>query len=273
MVPDSSKLIPNEIRVRNVPLECVEVGDGPPLLFLHGMSGASRSLDAITALGESHHVIAPSHPGYGESKRPEQFDSIDDLAYLYLDLIEQIAAQEGPVALVGCSIGGWVAAEVAVRSQNLITSLVLSTPLGIKVGDRLSRDFADLYALSPQAVREALYHDPDFGKIDFSTYTDEQLTVHFRNLEATAMYGWKPYMHNPKLLGRLPRISVPTLIVAGESDSFLSPTLPAAYRDAIPGAVLATVDQAGHEPEREQPASFSSVVSDFLSGVRVLQNS
>lgn len=262
-----------EISVRGIPLEVFTVGDGPPLLFLHGMAGAAASLDAIVELGESYHVIAPSHPGYGGSPRPADFDSIDDLAYLYLDLIEEIAATRGPVVLVGCSIGAWIAAELAVRSQASISSLVLSTPVGVKVGGPLDRDIADIYALSPQAVREVLYHDPDFGKVDFSTLSDEKLQQHFRNLEATAMYGWKPYMHNPKLLGRLPRIRVRTLIVAGESDSFLRPTLPAAYRDAIAGATLATVELAGHEPEREKSQSFSRVVSEFLNDARVLQNS
>jgi pimeloyl-ACP methyl ester carboxylesterase len=273
MMPGSSQVRRGEVTVRDLPLEFFEAGDGPPLLFLHGMAGAARSLDAIAALAESHHVIAPSHPGYGESRRPDHIDSVADLAYLYLDLIDQIAAQEGPVVVVGCSIGGWIAAEVAVRSQASIAGLVLSTPLGIKTGGRLDRDIADIYALTPQAVREALYFDPDFGAVDFSRYSDEELQVHFRNLEATALYGWKPYMHNPKLLGRLPRITVPTLVVTGEADAFLSADLPSAYQGAIPGATSVSVARAGHEPEREQPQSFSTAVSEFLSGIRVLQNS
>lgn len=266
-MPQSLTVRHDEMKVREISLETFEVGDGPPVLFLHGMSGAERSLEAIEQLGASHRVIAPSHPGYGRSERPEGVDTIDDLAYLYLDLIDALSADAGPVAVVGCSIGAWIAAEVAVRSQQGIAALVLGTPLGVKVGGTLSRDIADIYALSPAAVREALYHDPDFGKVDFAAYSDDELQVHFRNLEATALYGWKPYMHNPKLLGRLHRIGVPTLIVAGDSDSFLSGDLPVAYRDAIPGAVLSTIDLAGHEPEREQPQSFSRVVSGFLSGI------
>lgn len=270
-MPDR-QTVRSELHVRDISLETLEAGRGSPLLFLHGMAGAAASREAIALLGETHHVIAPSHPGYGASARPPGFDSIDDLAYLYLDVIERVAAEEGPVTVVGCSIGAWVAAEAAVRSQASVSALVLSTPLGIKVGGVLDRDILDLYSHSPEAIRGALYHDPEFGVIDFSAMADEELEQHFKNLESTAMYGWKPYMHNPKLLGRLGRITVPTLIVRGRSDTFLSESLPLAYRDAIPGAALCTVELAGHEPEREQPTQFTRVVSEFLSNVPVSQN-
>jgi pimeloyl-ACP methyl ester carboxylesterase len=272
-MPARSSVHRHTVQVRDIPLEVFEAGGGPPVLFLHGLTGAAASLDTIEVLSEGYHVFAPSHPGYGESARPAAVDAIDDVAYIYLDLIEQIAAEHGPVAVVGCSIGAWIAAEVAIRSQVWISSLVLSTPLGVKVGGPLELDVLDMYAVTPKVVREAMYADPDFGIVDFSSMSDEQLQVHFRNLEATALYGWKPYLHNPKLLGHLPRITTRTLIVQGDSDGFISPALPAAYRDAIAGSTLETILHAGHEPEREQPQAFGSLVADFVSRVSVLQNS
>ena len=78
-----------------------------------------------------------------------------------------------------------------------------------------------------------------------------------RNREATARYAWSPYMHDPKLKGRLHRIRIPTLLLWGAADRILSEAYGRAYCAAIPGARFETIERAGHFPHLEQPEEFA----------------
>ena len=254
------------LNVHGVRLEVVERGEGRPILLLHGEEGLdpkSPFLDLLAACGR---VIAPSHPGFGHSPDAETSDTIDDLAYLYLDLLAEQGFHE--VTLIGFSLGGWVAAEMAVKSTDRLAKLILVDPVGIKVGDRETRDIPDIFALRPDEVARLQYHDPARAVVDYTTLSDDALTVIARNREAVALYGWEPYFHNPKLRQRLHRINVPTLLLWGASDRFVTPGYyGAAYRDAIPGARLAVIERAGHFPHLEQPQAFVERVCKFFDSV------
>jgi len=244
-------------------LEAVERGQGRPILWLHGEEGVDPALAALDLLAAHGRVLAPSHPGYGHSPDSATVDTIDDLAYLYLDLLA--ARDERDVIVIGCSLGGWIAAEMAVRSTDRLAKLVLVGPVGIKVGDRETRDIPDVFALHPDEVGRLLYHDPARAAVDDTALSDDRLTVIARNREATALYAWEPYFHNPKLRQRLHRITVPTLLVWGAQDRFVSAGYyGAAYRDAIAGARLVTIDEAGHFPHLEAPAAFVARIRAFL---------
>src|SRR5207247_1653975 len=119
---------------------------------------------------------------------------------------------------------------------------MLVAPLGIKIGDRESRDIPDIFALPPAEVLRLQYRDPERAAFDPSKLSDDQLTVIARNREATALYAWEPYFHNPKLRQRLHRIKVPTLLVWGLDARFVSnANYGAAYLAAIPGAHTANI--------------------------------
>lgn len=251
------------IHVRGVDLELVERGAGPPLLVLHGGDGLRPDAPYIDRLATTCHVIAPSHPGFGHSSLPPAFDTVDDLAYFYLDLLDELDLTD--VTLIGFSFGGWVAAEMAVKCCHRLAKLILVDAVGIKVGDRETRDIADIFALSPDQLARRLFHDPALAQRDLSTLTDDELWVLARNRESLALFSWDPYMHNPKLRGRLHRITVPTLLIWGESDGVVSPAYGAAYRDAIPGARLALIPRAGHAPQVEQPDAFVDLVLRFIA--------
>jgi len=209
-------------------------------------------------------VILPTHPGFGHASDVADIDTVDDLAYLYLDLLDEYDLREAVV--IGCSLGGWIAAEMAVKSTARLSRLILVAPLGIKVGDRETRDIPDIFALPPEEVVRLQYHDPTQAAVDYTSLSDDELLVIARNREATALYAWEPYFHNPKLRQRLHRIAIPTLLVWGASDRFVTPGYyGAAYRDAIPGAQLAIIDQAGHWPHVEQPEVFVERVGAFLA--------
>jgi len=248
--------------VDGVRLEVVERGRGRPILWLHGEEGLDPGARVLDLLADHGRVLAPSHPGFGHSPDVDTIDTVDDLAYLYLDLLGEQDRRDAVV--IGCSLGGWIAAEMAVRCSDRLARLVLVAPLGIKVGDRETRDIPDIFALHPDEVLQLQYRDPARARVDPAALSDDQLTVIARNREATALYGWEPYFHNPKLRQRLRRIAVPTLLLWGAEDRFVTADYyGAAYRDAIAGARLEIVHGAGHFPHLEEPEALAERIRAF----------
>ena len=252
------------VTLDDVRLEIVERGAGRPLLWLHGEEGLDPHASFLDRLAAHGRVLAPSHPGFGHSPDADAVDTVDDLSYLYLDLLAARDLRDAVV--IGASLGGWIAAEMAVKCAGRLAGLVLVAPMGIKVGDRETRDIPDIFALHPDEVRRLTYRDPARAAADPSALSDDQLTVLARNREATAQYAWEPYFHNPKLRRRLRRIAVPTLLLWGVDDRFVAPDYyGAAYRAAIPGARLETIAEAGHFPHLEQPAALAERIGRFLA--------
>ena len=254
---------PGWLTVHGVRLEIVERGQGRPILWLHGEEGLDPGAPFLDLLAAHGSVLAPSHPGFGRSPDVGSIDTVDDLSYLYLDLLA--ARNLRDVVVIGSSLGGWIAAEMAVKSSDRLGGLVLVAPLGIKVGDRETRDIPDIFALPPDEVARLQYRDPARAAVDHAKLSDDQLTVIARNREATALYAWEPYFHNPKLRQWLHRITPPTLLLWGADDRFVTAAYyGAAYRSAIPGARFETIDGAGHFPHIEEPAAFAARVRGFL---------
>src|SRR6516162_8776811 len=138
------------IEVGRTSLEATTAGEGPPLLFLHGGDYFTQHREFFDMLARRWRLIVPRHPGFGGSERPDGFRTIHDLAYLYLDLLEQQHLND--VVLVGSSFGGWIALEMCVRSVERIGRLALIDTLGVKFGGREQRDIADIYALPADEV-------------------------------------------------------------------------------------------------------------------------
>jgi pimeloyl-ACP methyl ester carboxylesterase len=245
------------------PLHVDTHGAGPGLVFLAGMDGTLFSGPLLEALGASFTVHVPALPGWGDAARDPYFRTVDDLSYAVLDVLDGLAE---PVLLVGCSIGAWLAAEVATKSVRNIASLALVSPVGHRHAEPTERSYLDLYAVPPEAVRSAMY-----GKAtpppDLTALTDEQFLHLARGQEATAYYAWEPYMHNPSLLGRLHRVTVPTLVVAGEQDGFaLRDDHLALLRDELPQLVGVTVlPGVGHRVEEQAPQDLVRALSDLAS--------
>ena len=250
--------------VHGVQLEVVEGGHGRPLVWLHGEEGLDPEAPFLDRLAGHGRLVAPSHPGFGHSPDADDIETVDDLSYLYLDLLA--ARDLRDAVLIGASLGGWIAAEVAVKCADRLAGLVLVAPLGIKVGDRETRDIPDIFALHPDEVARLHYRDPDRFSVDLTALSEDRLTVIARNRVATAQYAWEPYFHNPRLRRRLRRIAVPTLLLWGADDRFVSADYyGAAYRAAIPGARLETIERAGHFPHLEAPDALAERVERFLA--------
>ena len=167
--------------------------------------------------------------------------------------------------MLGFSLGGWIAAEMATIDDAFMASLVLVDPVGIKLGGPTDRDIADIWLMNPDKVTKLKWRDPAKGKRDFTVMSDAELTVIARNSETTARFCWDPYMHNPKLKHRLHRIKVPTLLIWGDGDGIVkAETYGRGYAGLIPGAKMSVVADAGHLPHIEQPEAFMKVLNGFI---------
>lgn len=254
------------IEIRGIRTECIERGSGRPLLFLHPAIGVESAAPAIDRLAQAARVIAPSHPGFGASELPSSFTTVDDLAYFYLDFLDALNLTD--TTIVGVSFGAWVAAEIAIKSTARIGRLVLADAVGIRVSEDAEKsDIADIFALTEKGFVALAYHDPVKGERDPSL-SDDGVRRIARNLESTARFCWRPYMHDPKLKGRLHRIDVPTLVLWGAQDRIVTPDYGRAYAAAIPGAQFALIDEAGHFPHVEQPDEFAKRVLAFVDGTK-----
>jgi pimeloyl-ACP methyl ester carboxylesterase len=248
--------------VQGIELETVRLGAGRPILVLHGFQTIDPEAPFVDLLARYGEIIAPSSPGFGQSPRPKDFDTVYDLVHLYLELLETLPGEK--VVLVGFSFGGWLAAEVAAACGHRLARLVLVDPLGIKIGSRETRDILDVFNQSPDEVRRKSWHDPDRFAPDFNAMSDEALVTYARNREALCLYAWHPYMYNPQLPRWLGRIRVPTLLLWGESDGVVTPDYGRAYSRLLPGSRFELIARAGHHPEIEQPEVFVERVSRFL---------
>lgn len=243
-------------------IELERRGSGPPLLLLPGEEALELEGPFVDRLAARYELLVPSPPGFGRSSRPDWITGVDDIAYVYLDLLERLGV--GPLPVVGCSLGGWIAAEMATKDDSAFARLVLIDPYGIKVGGPTDRDIADIFLLHPDEVMRRKWFDPERGKRDYPAMPEDVLLIVARNRETFARYCWEPYMHDPKLRYRLHRIGVPTLLVWGAADGIVDAGYGAAYARLIPGAELAVIPEAGHYPHLEQPARVLERLDAFL---------
>jgi pimeloyl-ACP methyl ester carboxylesterase len=248
--------------VAGIDLEVLRRGAGPPLVYLHGMETLDPRAPFLDLLARRRTVIAPSSPGFGASPRPAEFETVYDLVQLHLALIDALPA--GKVTLVGHSFGGWLAAEIAVACSHRLDRLVLIDAFGIKLGDRETADIFDVFNASPDEVRRRSWHDPGRFAPDFDALPDAEIIAYARGRDALCLYGWQPYMYNPRLARWLRRIAVPTLVLWGDSDGIVAPDYGRAYSRLIPGVRFELVEHAGHSPQIEQPEVVAGHIAQFL---------
>ncbi|MCX7314569.1 MAG: alpha/beta hydrolase [Alphaproteobacteria bacterium] len=264
-MPDAIK----SLVVNGTTIEAIEKGQGRPILFLHPGIGIDPAAPVLTALARGGRVIAPSHPGFGTSQLPKGMTSVDDIAYFYLDLLDQLDLHD--VLLVGVGLGGWIAAEIAVKNTTRLSRLVMANAVGVKIGDRETRDIVDIWSLMPGEFNALAYADPKAGEIDYKNLPQAESLAAARNREAHARVAWSPYMHNPKLKNRLHRINVPTLFLWGAADRILSETYGRGYCGLIPGVKFEPIAKAGHFPHIEQPDEFARRVLAFAEAAPAAQ--
>ncbi|HEU0003159.1 MAG TPA: alpha/beta hydrolase [Ktedonobacteraceae bacterium] len=249
------------IDVRGIATHMFEAGasSSPPLLYLHGTYLGNLWLEFHTTLAQQFHVFAPDTPGFGLTARPDWMRDMSDYVLYFCDLLDTLGIEKA--TLVGHSLGGWMAAELAVWYPERVEKLVLSNAAGIRVK---GSPIADLFAMNAQEVMLACFDDfsaaaplmPAEMNVDY-------LIGQYRQLTTLASLAWNP-SYDPKLERRLARITCPTLIVWGEHDRLIPPVYAEAFQCAIAGSEVVMLSGTGHMPMFEKPQEWSAAIVDFL---------
>jgi len=235
-------------------------GKGAPLLFLHGGGGAGVWLPFFKSLAEKFDVIVPEHPGFGRSDMPDWLDNVGDFANFYLEFMDKLGLTG--VNLVGTSLGGWIAADLAVRDSGPLRTLTLVAPAGIHVQGVPK---GDIFLWTPEQTVRNLFADPAMVEMALKrTPDEEERRRQMKNALTMAKVGWQPRLYDPHLRKWLHRIDVPTLIVWGDSDKVIPPAYGPAYRDLIPGSRLEILKGCGHLPHIEKGAETVALVTKFI---------
>jgi pimeloyl-ACP methyl ester carboxylesterase len=234
-------------------------------LVLHGGGGPQTVAPIVGHLAATMHVFAPTHPGWNGTIRPDGIASIADLAVAYLDRL--LDHGERDVVVIGSSIGGWIALEMAIRAAaderyaGLIGAVIDIDGVGAVVD---GEPIADFFALDARGLAEVAWHDPQRGYLDPAGFSDEQRAIQQSNGHTMSVIAGRG-MSDPTLLGRLGALAVPTLVVFGESDRVVTPAYGRVVAAAIPGAEFAEVAAAGHLPQLEAPEATWAVIDAFLT--------
>ena len=262
VTPDCTETV---VHVAGANVHVLEGGSGPQLLALHGAGGSQGWLRYHQALAEHFTVYAPSHPGYGPSERPEWLDTMTDMAHFYHAFIDTIGSDQ--VAIVGTSMGGWLAAEIAAMCPHRLSRMVLVDAVGIKpeVGE-----IAEILMCSREEAARLRFYDtsqvPDYEALFNRELTPEERDAQYANQEMATRLCWRPYMHNPKLPYYLRRVQTPTLVVWGRQDAIVPLNCGEIYARELPHATLKVIDNCGHSPHNERPDAFLQAVVPFLIG-------
>jgi pimeloyl-ACP methyl ester carboxylesterase len=233
-----------------VELTVDERGEGQPFLVLHGGAGPqtmARFSQLLAELGH-HRVLTPIHPGFGGTPRLDALTSVAGLAGLYRALLDDL--QLSDVILIGNSIGGWVAAELALLNPSRVSNLVLLDAVGIEVD---GHPVADVSTLTVPQIMDLSFHDPTPFRVDPATVSDAQRAIMAGNGATIAVYAGTPAMTDRTLLGRLNDITVPTLVLWGDGDRIVDAEYGRTYAAAIPSARFQLLAATGHMPQLETP--------------------
>jgi pimeloyl-ACP methyl ester carboxylesterase len=254
---------PETIDVAGRPTVLRHAGDGPAFVYLHSTLGESSMwLPFHQAWARKFRVLAPTHPGFGKSGGFDQIDSIEDMAFHYVELFDALGLEE--VILGGVSVGGWIAAEFAVRWPERVRKLWLSGSPGLCVENEPPADLFRLMMDLPK-TRALLFHDPDSyiaQMVIADNLDDERRTTAYQNLTALARLVWeRPY--DPKLAARLRRVQCPVLLLWGAQDRLVPPAHAEAYRQHLPQAELQLIEECGHLGMFEKEDDFVGAVTKF----------
>jgi pimeloyl-ACP methyl ester carboxylesterase len=248
-------------------------GSGDPLVYLHS-AGGEYTHPSLEQLAERYEVIVPIFPGFAESAGLDAIDDMEDAVFHLIDLWDLLGLDAPPV--LGMSLGGWLAFELATRYPEKVSKIVAVNPVGIYLPEA---PMAELFGRTPGELADMLFADQEYplaaamhamdafaGDVGKETEVPLEFVLPmWKALGATARVGWDPYLHNPKLRGRLRRITAPTLVVAGAQDGLVPTVYAETFAAEIPNARLEVIEGAAHWLPFEKPDELTALVTDFLA--------
>lgn len=253
------------VHVGGTDLTIIKAGTGPPLLVLHDELGYPGWLGWQSTLAQTHTLYVPIHPGFGRLPRVGWVSNVRDLACFYSRLLKEMVF--GPIDVIGFSLGGWIAAEMAANHAQQFRRMVLVAPAGIRPG---TGEIMDMFVVTARAYLNASVHDPantpEFTTLYGGDATPEQFEAWEDARAESSRLAWQPYMHNPSLGPLLEGVSgLPTLLVWGREDRIVPISAGHIYNRSIVGSELATFEGCGHRPEIEKSRHFIDRVQSFLA--------
>lgn len=255
------------VQVGRKQIRLLQGGGGAPLLYLHSAGVDVEWGEVHERLASRFTVLLPAHPGFSDSTGLDEVDGIFDLVLHYVDLLDVLGLASVP--MVGTSLGGWIGAEIAALYPARAAKLVLADAVGLWID---ATPIRELFGTPPAELAPLLFHDPEhpiaamMRAFDMKVPLPEELLLpQLKAMEATAKVGWNPYLHDPKLEGRLWRVKAPTLIVWGKQDGIVPLVYGEKWRSLVAGARLEVIDACGHLPAVERPAELAAIATKFLS--------
>jgi pimeloyl-ACP methyl ester carboxylesterase len=251
------------VTVANTEVELFSGGSGPALLFLHGAGGNSGWQPYHQELSRSYTVYVPSQPGFNGTERPDWVYTITDICHFNLEMAQKLDL--GQYILMGSSMGGWIAAEMAAMCSHNLKALVLVDAAGVKPE---KGQISEIFMVSAETRLKQRFYDPaqvaNYDRYTREPTPEEQIVEH-SNREMASRLCWRPYLHNLSLPQYLKKVLTPTLIIWGKQDAIIPVECGEIFRQAIPNSDLKIIDHCGHSPALEKPQEFMSTVTEFLS--------
>jgi pimeloyl-ACP methyl ester carboxylesterase len=239
-------------------------GSGRPFLLLHGGGGPLSVLGFAQSLAELDdiRVITPTIPGFDGTARPAEHDSIAAIARTYGHLLDALDLHD--LVVVGSSVGGWIAAQLALDAPDRLSGVVLINAVGIAVD---GHPITDISGLTIDKIADFSYYEPDRFRVDPAKLPQERLAAMAANGAVFATYQGNPYGHDPALRARLGSVQLPVAVVWGVADGIVDVDYGRAYAASFGSADFVLVEKAGHLPFMEQPEVTRDIVTTFASKV------
>ena len=253
------------VTVGSTEVEMFSGGSGPALLFLHGAGGSSGWQPYHQELANDYTVFVPSQPGFNGTERPDWLYTINDICHFNLEMAQKLGLKQ--YVLMGSSMGGWIAAEMAAMCEHDLKALILVDAAGIKPE---KGEITEIFMVSSQTRLKQRFYDT--GQVaNYDQYTreltpEETITEH-SNREMASRLCWRPYLHNLSLPNYLGKVATPTPIVWGKQDAIIPLECGELFHNTLPNSTLTIIAHCGHYPAIEKPSEFISAVTDFLSKI------